>query len=327
MPLTAIDAIAVIAMMILDTQLMDVVVAMFDVVSAKINVRFIFSDHKRTMTAHDQKFFSDWQSDQDNKSYTYPRGCDTPNISPSTSIIASIVAPTKTMLFYIPSGPILALVLVIGFGTGAASNDVLFVGMKQLMDSFILPLYTSLVILYLSIRVYYHISDASASKSPPSTSTQDEEALRLAKSAKQPIDLSGAFKLMENDNFEAFLAAQGVPWALRGAANKVRPTHRITHEGNIITIKIEGVMESQTTYTIGGKPKQGKIRGRRFADQVTYIDSGICTTKRACDDGYTVKVNRKISPDKQEIRMESSVTFDENSKPSIQCRQLFRRVE
>lgn len=84
---------------------------------------------------------------------------------------------------------------------------------------------------------------------------------------------------------------------------------------------------SQTTYTINGPPVEGLIRGRLFADKVTYIDSGICTTKRACDDGYTVKVNRILSDNKKEIQMTSSVTYDDTSKPTVECRQRFQRTE
>ena len=88
---------------------------------------------------------------------------------------------------------------------------------------------------------------------------------------KQPIDLSGVYELRENHNFEEFLEAQGIPWMLRRAANQARPTHRITHIGQYITIKIEGLIESSSTYTINGPPIEGLIRGRLFADKITYL--------------------------------------------------------
>jgi hypothetical protein len=228
---------------------------------------------------------------------------------------------------FTPSASSLVLALVIGYGMG---SNVFLEDVERLVGSVIVPLYSSLVIVYLTGRIYRIVEPSLKSYSyqpPQHLQKQDDEALRLAKSAKQPIDLTGAYKLVENDNFEAFLAVQGVPWALRGAANKLRPTHRIQHEGNVITIKIEGIIESQTTYTIDGPPIQGMIRGRLFEDQVKYIDSGICTTKQACDNGYAVQVTRILSPDKKEIRMGSKVSFDDKSKSSVQCRQLFRRVE
>lgn len=39
---------------------------------------------------------------------------------------------------------------------------------------------------------------------------------------EQPFDVTGSFKLISNEGFEAFLAVQGVPWALRRAANHGR---------------------------------------------------------------------------------------------------------
>ena len=91
---------------------------------------------------------------------------------------------------------------------------------------------------------------------------------RLA-TTQQPIDMSGSFKLVENNNFEAFLYAQGIPWMICRAANKARPIHTITHIGKFVTIKIEGIIESSSTYEINGEPLEGLIRGRLFADSVT----------------------------------------------------------
>ncbi|KAL3908764.1 MAG: hypothetical protein SGARI_002919 [Bacillariaceae sp.] len=105
----------------------------------------------------------------------------------------------------------------------------------------------------------------------------DDESSALSPSSaklkqkKQPIDLSGSYQLVENHNFEAFLVAQGLPWMLARAANKARPIHHITHLGKFITIRIEGIIESTSTYEINGEPVEGLIRGRLFADQVTYL--------------------------------------------------------
>jgi hypothetical protein len=88
-------------------------------------------------------------------------------------------------------------------------------------------------------------------------------------STQQPIDMSGSYKLVENHNFEAFLGAQGLPWMICRAADRARPVHTITHIGKFITIKIEGIIESSSTYEINGEPLEGLIRGRLFADSVT----------------------------------------------------------
>ncbi|KAL3907024.1 MAG: hypothetical protein SGILL_009041 [Bacillariaceae sp.] len=58
---------------------------------------------------------------------------------------------------------------------------------------------------------------------------------------------------------------------LARAANKARPIHHIQHLGKFITIRIEGIIESTSTYEINGEPVEGLIRGRLFADQVMYL--------------------------------------------------------
>jgi hypothetical protein len=203
---------------------------------------------------------------------------------------------------------------------------------ERLIGSIVVPLYTCLVLGYITLRVYHVAIEPRlvSKKKKAEVIVRSAPVIVLDDSitlAEQPIDLSGAYKLKENHNFEAFLAAQGVPWALRTAANRARPTHRITHKGNSITIKIEGIIESQTTYQIHGPPVQGLVRGRLFEDVVVYIENGIQTSKRAVDDGYTIRVCRRLSEDKQRILMDSTVTFDDESKDEIPSKQIFQRTE
>jgi len=111
------------------------------------------------------------------------------------------------------------------------------------------------------------------------------------------MDLNGAYQLDSNDNFEAFLAAQGVPWALRSAANRLRPIHRFKHSGSTLTIQIQGIIDTQTTYMLEGPPVRNEVRGRSFEDRLTYLKEasvvvGLQTIKRAIDDGYVVTVSK-----------------------------------
>ncbi|KAL7562836.1 hypothetical protein ACA910_002455 [Epithemia clementina (nom. ined.)] len=164
-----------------------------------------------------------------------------------------------------------------------------------------------------------------------------KEAIKVPQSQEQaqtqPFDLSGAYKLIRNENFDGFLAVQGVPWALRQAANQARPIHRITHIGNQLTIKIEGIIESQTTYTIGGPPVETNVRGRIFRDVVQYWSSGetacpvrgIVVSKTALTENYDVTVQRVLSEDGQEIHMTSRAVFRDGREP-VQCKQRFQRI-
>ena len=120
----------------------------------------------------------------------------------------------------------------------------------------------------------------------------------------------------------------GVPWALRRAACKARPVHRITHKGNRLTIRIEGIITTQTTYIINGPPVEINIRGRIFLDRVTYLDNGqgIRGVKKAITENYDVFIERVLSDDKQTIVLTSQAVFKDGKEP-IESRQVFQRIE
>ena len=127
---------------------------------------------------------------------------------------------------------------------------------------------------------------------------------------------------------EGFLEVQTVPWALRRAANQARPVHRIFHRGRHLTIKIEGINESQTSYTVGGPPVETNVRGRIFEDVVSYNDTetGILVRKKAITEDYDVTVERELSECRQKITM-TSTAFFKDDRESVQCVQIFNRCE
>ena len=231
----------------------------------------------------------------------------------------------------------------VGFLLGQNSNLI-----SILVDRLLLPLYTLFVLLYLASQgLFLYLrqpaqAKASTAISAPTndipksvvttttTTTTITPELLLVSTDEHPVNLTGAWKLIDNKNFEEFLAAQGVPWALRSAANKARPVHRITHAGYSLTIKIEGIIESQTTYTINGPPVQVTVRGRRFEDRVSYLpkeERGVQVEKRALEEGYTVRVCRRLSANNQTITLTSTALFDDPAKDPIESIQTFQRVE
>jgi hypothetical protein len=232
--------------------------------------------------------------------------------------------------------PAAAVLVLVGHLSSSLSID----DWQRIVNLVLLPVYTALVIGYITLRVY-HVVIEPRLKATTTTTTQGERSLNdiaaaastfdesEEASAPQPIDMTGVFRLVENHNFEELLAAQGIPWALRSAANRARPTHKFTHKGNLLTIKIQGIIESETKYHIGGAPTETAVRGRQFHDTVTYLEdkTGIQTLKRAVNDGYTVRVCRRLSPDKSTLTMTSTVYFDDESKDAIDCRQLFERID
>ena len=142
------------------------------------------------------------------------------------------------------------------------------------------------------------------------------------------VNLSGTFKLAKNVDFDKFLEAQGVGWALRSAANKARPVHTITHRGRTLRIQITGIITGDTTYKIGGPPVTSQIRDRVFSDTVQYLDSndGIRVHKQCVSGGEgKILVTRQLSRCGSELTMRSKCVF-EDGRESVEAVQTFERV-
>jgi len=218
--------------------------------------------------------------------------------------------------------------------------NVILSTVQNTVQQYLVPCYTTLVLLYLAYSAFRIplepflnsiklISTKPQAVAPVPAEVRTASVAPAASTEDQPFDISGAYKLRSNDNFDGFLAVQGVPWALRRAANQARPLHRITHQGNSLTIKIEGIIESQTTYIINGPPVETNVRGRIFEDSVSYLQDGvvgIIVRKKAVTENYDVSVQRVLSEDKKRITMTSRATFRDGKEP-VQCVQIFERVE
>jgi hypothetical protein len=114
--------------------------------------------------------------------------------------------------------------------------------------------------------------ESSDSLRTPSSPLPEQGEEEEAQQGDKPIDMTGTFKVAENNNFGEFLKAQGVPWFLCKAASKARPTHHFTHASSQkITIQIRGIIESETSYRIGGPFTETTIRGRVFQDTLSYL--------------------------------------------------------
>lgn len=197
-------------------------------------------------------------------------------------------------------------------------------------ETVLIPFYTLAVVVYLTAVAFRReLAPYFRPKVEPAVPTPLPLVLpEVTDEEPQPCDLTGAYQLVRAENFEDFLAAQGVPWALRTAAGKARPIHRITHRGRVVTIKIEALIESQTTYIVNGPPVETNIRGRLFEDRIEYLENhqGIRVRKRALTENYDIEVVRELSEDKSAITMTSTATFKDGKDP-IACVQYFERIE
>jgi hypothetical protein len=226
----------------------------------------------------------------------------------------------------------LLLLTGIAIGRETALNDgieTLLLSFQSMVNLLLVPVYTFCVLLYL-IRLFQAEFSADKASSVIPSSIAPPVAVGLppvAEDEEGVVNLSGSYKLVSNDNFEGFLETQGVPWALRRAANQARPLHRITHVGKSITIQIKGIIESETTYLVDGPPIQTKIQSRVFEDRMKYLETGdgIEVTKTALLENYTVIVTRQLSKDRQTITLTSRAIFNDGRDP-VKSVQIFRRV-
>jgi len=236
------------------------------------------------------------------------------------------------------------LVLVLGFLLGQTSSgrglslSIALEAFKEWVSTTLVSVYALALFLYITIQVFEEASflnkyftKTKDTTRPPTDAIGlppiSESELEGDGGEEGPIDMTGSYKLLENDNFEGFLAVQGVPWALRRAADQARPTHHLTHKGKMLRIRIQGIIESETTYQIDGPPVETIIRGRKFRDTVKYLDTGdgIQVSKIVVDEDYDIKVTRRLSEDRKTITMTSIATF-KNGQDPVKCVQIFERI-
>jgi hypothetical protein len=199
---------------------------------------------------------------------------------------------------------------------------------QSLVNTLLVPLYSVSVFLYLFSRLWNRFLENKKRKQKRAPK-QLITPVVIPQEEGGKVNMNGSFKLVKNDNFDGFLAAQGIPWALRRAADQARPTHCFTHVGDMITIKITGIIESQTTYEIGAAvPKETSIRGRVFQDTISYLgtNDGIQSHKKAVTEDYDLHVTRQLASDGMSLTMTSKAIFHDDREDVVSI-QLFERIE
>jgi hypothetical protein len=222
------------------------------------------------------------------------------------------------------------LLLLVGIAVGQShrSMDALqsvLSSFQTFVDVFLVPFYALCILLYLARLALIDLRGPKKQIPPPHVVTVPVTLPTVREDGV--VDMNGSFKLVSNDNFEGLLEVQGVPWALRRAANQARPIHKITHVGKTVTIQIKGIIESETTYEVDGPPVQTKIRSRVFEDRMKYLESGdgVIVTKSAITEDYDVTVIRRLTEDRQGIIMTCRAIF-RDGRDSVQSVQVFKRI-
>ena len=148
------------------------------------------------------------------------------------------------------------------------------------------------------------------------------------------INLTGTYKLVQNDNFDGFLKALNISAILRKAANAARPTHKYTHDGESFRVQIEGIIKGDTTFTLGGPPTTSFLRGHEFLDYPTYLEDkkGVQVRKvlqnQSKNNKWTtaeIIVSRELSRSGKKMIMKSRA-LDYDGNEVAKAVQIFHRV-
>ena len=162
----------------------------------------------------------------------------------------------------------------------------------------------------------------------------DDDFTDDAEAQNQPINMTGTYKMVHSIDYDEFLKALHVPWAMRRAAAAARPTHVITHVGDTFRIQIEGIIKSDTTFYINGEGVETRIRSMKFWDTLTYLDSGdgVQTHKVATDLGESTSnakeifVTRQLNKGGGVLVMCSKAVFPDGSETK-EAIQTFHKIK
>ena len=136
--------------------------------------------------------------------------------------------------------------------------------------------------------------------------------------------LSGTWKLVESENYHAYLEAINVGKLLRGIIARAPTSQTIALRGDRVRIVTNGILKMDTTYAIGGAPIEVVVKGSVFLDSVRWDGDALLLLKQRRDRTYAIHVQRALA-DADTLMMTSTVRFEEAAKPDVVLVQTLRR--
>ncbi|XP_038068195.1 fatty acid-binding protein, heart-like [Patiria miniata] len=101
-----------------------------------------------------------------------------------------------------------------------------------------------------------------------------------------PIDLDGTWKLVKNENLDAFLKAMGLNFAVRKMAAAATPVLEITQKGDVFKVISKGVKTHESNYTVG----------QEFTDK-NPLNEKETSTYSPVWDGDKLRIDNKSNPE------------------------------
>ena len=136
--------------------------------------------------------------------------------------------------------------------------------------------------------------------------------------------LSGTWKLVESENYHAYLEAINVGKLLRGIIARAPTSQTIALRGDRVRIVTNGILKMDTTYAIGGAPIEVVVKGSVFLDSVRWDGDALILLKQRRDRTYAIHVQRALA-DADTLKMTSTVRFEDAAKPDVVLVQTLRR--
>jgi len=101
-----------------------------------------------------------------------------------------------------------------------------------------------------------------------------------------PIDLTGTWKLVKNENLDEFLKAMNLNFAVRKMAAAATPVLEITQEGDVFKVITKGVKTHEANFTVG----------QEFQDKNPLNEKQMSTYMPAWE-GDKLRIDNKSNPE------------------------------
>jgi len=117
-------------------------------------------------------------------------------------------------------------------------------------------------------------------------------------------DLSGAYKTVKFDNFEAFLTLMGAPWAARKMILSESPINTIKMTDKVFHLKVSGLAKMDNEYQIGGPPIKTGSNANNFAQETCLLlDDGSVRIHKKFEKKVEADFDRSLSDDGKTLTM------------------------
>ncbi|XP_006903718.1 PREDICTED: LOW QUALITY PROTEIN: retinol binding protein 1, cellular [Elephantulus edwardii] len=144
-------------------------------------------------------------------------------------------------------------------------------------------------------------------------------AIRPCSPAEMPVDFTGYWKMLSNDNFEEYLRALDVNVALRKIATLLKPDKEIVQEGDHMIIR--------TLSTFRNYIMDFQV-GKEFEEDLTGIDDRKCMTTVSWDGDKLECVQKGEKEGRGWTQwIEGDELHLEMRVQGVVCKQVFKKVQ